>query len=337
MNISSLYIEITNQCNLNCTSCYNCSGSQGNIKELSPQTLENIISIFSPYGLKRILLSGGEPTLHSDLATILTLIDKYPSISFGLVTNGTNTNPLLINHLNTRDNFTVQISLDGSSEEINAKTRGPGNFDKTISFAKAIQKQTPKPILKMVVSQRNLSDIKNFCILAHELNFLPELSFLQKSGNGVTSWQQQSLTPQQKYTVLHFLDTFSRKHNINTSYPLCTISCPYTKGMNNLSLKITAEGNIMPCQLLYDYRYVLNNIHVFNEDTFRSNLYSFSHLANKRSHIDFNCSKCIMTQVCQKGCLATAIMLHNDPFSDDGNCEYRKLQFLQNIQLFLQK
>ncbi len=35
----------------------------------------------------------------------------------------------------------IQISLDGPNEKVNAYTRGKGNFNKTISFAKAIKQR----------------------------------------------------------------------------------------------------------------------------------------------------------------------------------------------------
>ena len=65
MNVTSVYVEITNQCNLNCRTCYNRSGLNRTRKELSCEDLEQLIQLFLPLGLKHLSLSGGEPTLHS--------------------------------------------------------------------------------------------------------------------------------------------------------------------------------------------------------------------------------------------------------------------------------
>ena len=328
MNIASVYVEITNRCNLNCASCYNSSGANKVINELSVQTLEKIITIFSEFGLRRLLLSGGEPTLHSEFTKILRLVDKYPHLSFGIVTNGTNPLPELIEYINTKDNVTLQISLDGSSEETNAQARGNGNFAKVIAFAKQITTKNPPPSLKMVLSQRNISDLQNFCTLALRLEFIPEISFLQKSGNSIISWDTQSLSPQQKLATLKFMNNFYVENNINTRLPICIISCPYINVEHNLSLSIKPSGNILPCQSLYDDAYSLSNIHTFTKDEFINNVNHFSKLASTRSNIDYGCTKCLIQEACQKGCIAEAVMLHANPFANDENCEFRKLQFL---------
>ena len=128
MNVKTVYIEITNRCNLNCRTCYNRSGLNRETKELTVEQIEAIITTLARYGAKRFLLSGGEPSLHSDFHRVLTLIDKYPDYSFGIVTNGTNHDPLLIDYLCTRENVSLQISLDGATDEQNSLTRGAGNF-----------------------------------------------------------------------------------------------------------------------------------------------------------------------------------------------------------------
>ena len=81
MNIKTVYIEITNQCNLNCATCYNRSGLNRSRVELSFDQIENTLNLFLPFGLQRFLLSGGEPTLHSEFEKILDLIDKYPQLA----------------------------------------------------------------------------------------------------------------------------------------------------------------------------------------------------------------------------------------------------------------
>ena len=59
MIVKTLYIEITNLCNLNCATCYNRSGLNCEREEISAAALEQMIADFLPYGLERVLLSGG--------------------------------------------------------------------------------------------------------------------------------------------------------------------------------------------------------------------------------------------------------------------------------------
>ena len=89
MNVTSVYVEITNQCNLNCRTCYNRSGLNRTREELSCEDLEQLIQLFLPLGLKHLSLSGGEPTLHSAFDKVLGLTERYPQLQFSLTTNGT--------------------------------------------------------------------------------------------------------------------------------------------------------------------------------------------------------------------------------------------------------
>lgn len=329
MSVKTLYTEITNQCNLNCITCYNRSGLNKKRKEISNTQLKNIIKLFLPLGLKRFLISGGEPTLHTEFNNILDLINEYPQISFGIVTNGTNHNDKLIEYLNTHDNFTLQISLDGSSEEINLKTRGTETFAKAIEFAKKIYNPKMTPLLKMVISQNNFNDIENFYNLALSVDCIPEFAFIYKSGNGVDDWDSKSLTPQQKLKSLTLIDSLNTKNNTKAFLPLCTSKCPYIDNFDSLSLCIKADGAIQPCQSLYDEKYTIGNVFDFNIDNFTTRSHDIMNLARNRLNIDYGCTKCIVKDACQKGCMAGAVNLHSDPSADDEECEFRKLQFIK--------
>ena len=343
MHVTSLYIEITNQCNLNCSTCYNRSGLNRERMELSAEELEQIIKLFLPYGLERILLSGGEPTLHTEFEKILDLIDKYPDLSFGISTNGTIHNVKLIDYLNSRDNFTLQLSLDGSCEEYNAKTRGYGNFEKALLFAKKIRTEKScfdqtqasdsenkphKPTLKMVVSQHNLADVEAFCQLASSIGFISELAFLSKAGNGIDAWSSRQLTPQQKLQVRKLADRINQGKNAHVFLPLCTGTCPYAEGLQNLSLCIRTDGSIHPCQMLCDSHYTVGNALCFHKESFEQQLNHITKLARQRSRQDYGCKKCLLNSHCGKGCMAEAWNQHQNPLANDENCAYRKLQFL---------
>lgn len=328
MNVKSVYVETTNICNLNCKTCYNRSGLNKEKREISKDQLEKIIQLFLPFGLSRFLISGGEPVLHSEFEKILDLIDEYPNLSFGIVTNGTNHNCKLIEYLNTRPNFTLQVSLDGSNEEQNSKTRGGGNFEKALAFAKKINNTSTNPLLKMVISQNNYDDIENFYKLALSINFTPEFAFIFKSGNGANAWEDKTVSPQQKLKALNLIDALNKKHNAQALLPFCTGKCPFTKGTDNLSLCVKSDGSIQPCQMLYQEKYTLGNVFSFDPDSFYSRLDSIVAIAQKRYRSDYGCEKCMLNGYCGRGCMGAAANLNDDPYTSDGDCEFRKLQLI---------
>lgn len=329
MKVNTIYTEITNHCNLNCRTCYNRSGLNRERKEISAAHLKKMIEEFIPYGLHRFILSGGEPTLHTAFHDVLDLVDQYPNLSFGIVTNGTNHDDKLIKMLNTRKNFTLQISLDGSSEETNEKTRGKGNFEKAISFAQQIHNEIGTSLLKMVISQPNYDDIESFYRMAISLGFLPEFAFIYKSGNGAEHWDDKSLSPQQKMQALKLIERLNQEFHTVAFLPFCSMKCPYLDGIDNLSLCIKPDGSIQPCQSLYDSRYSLGNISHLDMDSIEQKAQEMVRLSRRRLQVDYGCNRCLLKEGCFKGCMAAAANLSGDPLQDDGECEYRKLIFLK--------
>ncbi len=337
MRVETIYLEITNQCNLNCRTCYNRSGLNRERKEITAEQLKEIIEQFIPYGLNRVIFSGGEPSLHSDFHSVLDLVDQYPQLSFGIVTNGTNLDEKLIEMLNTRKNFTLQISLDGSNEQQNAKTRGKGNFEKTLSFAKQIHSPSSPPLLKMVISQQNYDDIEAFYKLAISLGFLPELAFIYKSGNGSDQWEDKSLSARQKLKALNLIERLNGEYHKEAHLPLCAMSCPYLQGIEHLSLCVKTDGSIQPCQNLYDSRYNLGNIFSLDMDSFTQQAQKMADMAKKRLQMDYGCERCLLRDGCTKGCMAAAVNLHGDPMQDDGECEYRRFVLLKKTLASMKK
>lgn len=82
--------------------------------------------------------------------------------------------------------------------------------------------------------------------------------------------------------------------------------------------------------MIYSNEYSLGNALKFNENIFIRQLNIISDLAKKRFGTDYGCKKCIINGFCGKGCMATATNSGLSPLSDDGECEYRKLQFIEN-------
>lgn len=332
MIIQSIYIEITNHCNLNCRTCYNRSGLNRKTHELTLSEIRAITDRFRPYGLQRVLLAGGEPTLHSDFDHILDWIDQTDDLSFGIVTNGTVFNEKLIALAHRCDRLTLQISMDGSSETVNAATRGKGHFEKVMRFVDALDGAAVKPLLKAVLSQQNADDVENYYKLALAKHCIPEFAFIYRSGNGEENWNSKALTAQQKLHIANRIRALNAHYGIEAFTPRCSYVCPFAgeNAENDIPTPtIKTNGSIQPCQLLYDPRYTLANVLDFDAIRFEQALLAFVRLAQKRRQHEYACRTCLLQGQCGKGCPATAIMLHGDPFTDDGDCAFRRLEFVR--------
>lgn len=329
MKIASAYIEINNQCNLDCHTCYNRSGKNFQRQELSIAQFQKITErLISEFGCKSISLAGGEPTLHLSFGEILDYLYSIPDMQVGVVTNGTTGCQKLIEMYCSHPDMKLQVSLDGSCEESNARTRGNGHFQQAIKFLKVAAAPNRSPIMKMVISLNNITDIENYYRLAVSMGCMPAFSFINGIGNAQDGWDTLQPSAQQKLAVLHLLDRLNNEHQMDVKIPVSTSSCPFIKEDAPLSVLIKCNGTMLPCQILYDDAYSLGNLLVDPMNIFTIRYAALSRLANDRIEENDECSRCIMQHTCKRGCLAHAVAFNGDPLGNDGECEFRKLQLL---------
>ncbi len=123
MKINDVYIELTSNCNLRCSFCYNHSGDM--FKELDFNVIKKLIDYLCMQNVKEVFLSGGEPTLYSKIYELIEYLDSK-EIDINLVTNGTLLTKINIQELKKIKNF--QISLEGLNLSTNV-LRGDGTYE----------------------------------------------------------------------------------------------------------------------------------------------------------------------------------------------------------------
>lgn len=332
MTVDSLYFEITNTCNLNCSTCYNRSGLTKELRELPVENIRQTILFFRSFGLKRVLFSGGEPSLHSHFKEMLSLADEFPELSFGITTNGTLSHAVLLSFLLHHQNSTLQISLDGSSDAVNSKNRSADSFYivqeliALISNAGIAQKRLR---LKAVLTQNNLDDVEAYFNMAIKNGFLPDFEPVQKSGNAISSWNDLALNDFQVRQAVRAIEKCNQKHGTNVRLPLACNSCPYVENKGEYSFAISSDGSIYPCQSLINTQYTIGNINHLSEEALWANINQLTNLASKRLHVDYGCSRCLLSKYCGRGCMALALQRNNDILAPDGNCALRRSQVIE--------
>ena len=116
-----LELQLTGKCNLRCRHCY--LGGVGK-QELSLEQVRSVLKEFEEMQGLRVLLTGGEPLLHSRFAEINEMLpDLY--LRKVLFTNGVLLNKELLARLNVHE---VQVSIDGMKNAHDA-LRGSGTYD----------------------------------------------------------------------------------------------------------------------------------------------------------------------------------------------------------------
>lgn len=87
-NSKYLRLSITNKCNLSCFYCHREGNYSNQQKELSPDELQLMCQIALDMGFQKFKLTGGEPTLHSDIYGVISRLTELKLPDLSMITNG---------------------------------------------------------------------------------------------------------------------------------------------------------------------------------------------------------------------------------------------------------
>lgn len=126
----TMHVYLTNKCNLRCPHCYMFSG-KANDNELATGEVQKLCEEYKKHGGVRVSFSGGEPLMRKDLPDIVEFAAKV-GLLVRIYSNGSLWNESLVAKL-ARHIDSVQISIDGFSEESNMTIRGKGHFSDALN------------------------------------------------------------------------------------------------------------------------------------------------------------------------------------------------------------
>ena len=171
-SIEYLRISVTDRCNFRCLYCMPVEGLPWLPKAeiLSYEEISAIVGQLAPLGLRRVRITGGEPTIRPDLETLVRLLRSIPEIEdIALSTNGARL-PELASTLRGAGLDRVNMSADSlRPDRIAAIARRNLAFDPVIA-ADAAQRAGLSPIKINVVVMRGINDdeIEDFARLTLE-------------------------------------------------------------------------------------------------------------------------------------------------------------------------
>lgn len=140
MEISNLTFVVTDDCNFNCSYCY----QKKEKKTINNSTIETAVDFFYPFfnnNKIHIAFYGGEPLLaYEKIELAVRRLRKKnktgnKNIQFSITTNGVLLTEKMLNFFN-RHHFTVVLSFDGLAQD---KGRKDGTLEKMLRVMKQIQ------------------------------------------------------------------------------------------------------------------------------------------------------------------------------------------------------
>jgi cyclic pyranopterin phosphate synthase len=158
--IQYLRISVTDRCNFRCRYCMPLEGLSWLPKSdiLTYEEIAEVVRQLAPLGLRRVRLTGGEPTIRPQLASLVRMLRAVPQVEdIALSTNGVKL-PELARELVEAGLDRVNISADSlRPERIAAIARRDLGFD-PVRSATAAQAAGLDPIKLNVVVLRGMND-----------------------------------------------------------------------------------------------------------------------------------------------------------------------------------
>jgi len=133
-----LRLSVTDRCNFRCAYCLpdGCPKDAGE-KPLTVGEIERLVRAFAALGVWKVRLTGGEPTLRSEITDIVRVISAVPGVRrIGLTTNGYRLAAIAA-ELREAGLSSLNISVDSLDPERFARVTGHGRLDRVVAGVEA--------------------------------------------------------------------------------------------------------------------------------------------------------------------------------------------------------
>lgn len=338
VQLETLYLEITDLCNLRCSYCINASARRKSKRNLSVRTFKTVVSDFARLGGRTVILSGGEPLLHPNIVEFAGFI-KAKGLRAIIKTNGTVVNE------KTKILCSMGVSFDISLDSANAKAhdsyRGAGSFDLTLKSLQAIKSAGGSlNLCSTVLNAENIGREKALIELADRLGFNAiSFTLAMRSGRDFsktdsTSQELLGRTLTKLFRLkLQFRDRITVEGSLfGEALGILTYGgqrmC-YGCSIGRV-VKVSSDGSVFSCPYFTNTRNSLGNI---NKSSLRSLAgkrgplkRQVTELFSKRDRIP-KCTACFWKDFCGGGCAVESAARCGTTLAPDGSCEIRDLLF----------
>jgi MoaA/NifB/PqqE/SkfB family radical SAM enzyme len=149
-------IDVIQQCNLRCTYCH--PGEVWQPRHLDVDAIAGVFAAVERHGVLEVVVSGGEPTLHPQFASVLDATALLERTAAVLVTNATRVDDALAERIARANLARVCVSLDSVDPAIHATARGD-NHERVLAGLRRIRAAGARVTVISVVHQGNFRHI----------------------------------------------------------------------------------------------------------------------------------------------------------------------------------
>lgn len=180
-----LRLSVTDRCNFRCAYCSPASWG-GKNDQLSAAEFVRIASVFAAMGIRRVRLTGGEPTIRPDLLEIARGISALPGIARVAITTNASFLAPIAAKLFEAGITQLNLSLDTLSEETFRAISKQGELQPVLDGIDAASKLAFESLKLNVVVMKGVNDHEapELIRFAHERGLTPRFIELMPFGKG---------------------------------------------------------------------------------------------------------------------------------------------------------
>ena len=165
---TNIFFHILTGCNLSCRHCY-INPEQHGHQTLPLATIESWLKAFEDKAARaNLVLLGGEPTMHPDLAAVVKFARGLGFQSITIDTNGYLFHDI-IERVSPDEVDFFSFSLDGATRETNDDIRGRGSYDACLAGIRRAVAAGFDTSMIYTVSQANLHELEDVVPLVRDL------------------------------------------------------------------------------------------------------------------------------------------------------------------------
>ncbi|SEA32341.1 radical SAM additional 4Fe4S-binding SPASM domain-containing protein [Lachnospiraceae bacterium NK3A20] len=328
--------EITMACNMRCKHCgSSCSKPLDN--ELTTAEALSLCDQLADLGLKRITLSGGEPTTRGDWLNIAERLIQN-GITTSIITNGWSMSQEMVSNIKNVGLKSVAISLDGV-KETHDSIRKVGSFEKSMNLISMLVEAGITVSAITTINKQNLDELDAlFNILAQKGVYSWQLQFALPMGN-FKNHIDKMIAPEDIKSIIDFAYSkiekepmivladclgYYSKNSIQITERFLQDKWSWTGcGAGKSVIGILCDGSIVGCTSIRDRKLVAGNIRNQslrsiwgNPDSFRWN----REFSNKQ--LKGFCKECQYSEICKGGCSNSRYCLTGSFESENKYCSY---------------
>lgn len=192
MYIPTLRIIMTSACNGECFFCHQEGNSQckKSIQQMSLETMEKeIIPAINKIGISKVIFTGGEPTLHEEIASAIQMIKREcKNVQVGITTNGFN-----LKKIKSAKEYIDRITISASSLKEDVYMRYT-KINPIILIDELRLFDKSKKSVSIVITTENIDELDEMIDLYLKNSFDVKLQFIiSESEKKDVNWEREVL------------------------------------------------------------------------------------------------------------------------------------------------